>query len=268
MNQEQLVNEAFSRQAEDFDKYDTNNSILQWMRSRVREHVLKLWKPGEQVLEINSGTGLDAIYFAEKGILIHATENSEGMMEVLNKKIKESKYKDKINTERCSFLELENIKSGPYHHIFSNFGGLNCTDRLANVFKSFSSLLIPGGTVTLVIMPPFCLWEMMSLFKGNFKLAFRRWKRGGTESHLEGVNFTTWYYKPSKIKKMLGKEYSILSITGLGVTVPPPYRQEFAAKNPEVFHILISIEKTISDRYPFYSLGDHYIITAKLKPNS
>ncbi len=85
--QEQNVSEAFSRQSVNFDEADYNNPILKWMRTRVRGHVLNLWKPGERVLELNAGTGLDSIFFAEKGFYIHATDNAPGMLHVLNKKI-------------------------------------------------------------------------------------------------------------------------------------------------------------------------------------
>ena len=69
---------------------------------------------------------------------------------------------------------LDNLKNrGPYDHIFSNFAGLNCTDELNKVLDSFNCLLKPGGFVTLVILPKFCLWEFLLLFKGKFKLLSR-----------------------------------------------------------------------------------------------
>ena len=54
------------------------------------------------------------------------------------------------------------------------FAGLNCTDELGKVLDSFNDLLKPGGRVTLVILPKFCLWEFLLIFKGKFRTAFRR----------------------------------------------------------------------------------------------
>jgi len=45
---------------------------------------------------------------------------------------------------------------------------------LSKVLDSFDPLLKPGGMVTLVILPKFCLWETLLLFKGKFRTAFRR----------------------------------------------------------------------------------------------
>ncbi len=261
--QEENVSEAFSRQSAVFDEADNSNLILQWMRSRVRGHVLELWKPGERILELNAGTGSDALYFAQRGFYLHATDNAKGMQEVLNKKVTELHFEDKITSQLCSFLELNKIEQAPFDHIFSNFGGLNCTNQLDDVIHSFSPLLKPGGTVTLVLMPPVCPWEMLTVLKGNFNLAFRRFKKDGAASNLEGVTFNTWYYSPKEVRKMFGKNYRIISLTGLGVTVPPPHRVNFPIKHPKTFLRLISLEKSIASMAPFHSWADHFIISAR-----
>ncbi len=263
LEQEQKVSEAFSKQSFVFDEADSKNQILQWMRWRARKHVINIWMQGNHILELNAGTGIDAVFFAENGYNVYATDNASGMIRVLEKKIHENHLERKITTQLCSFLELEKLEGKKFDHIFSNFGGLNCTDKLQDVINSFHALLRPGGTVTLVIMPPICPWELLYFFKGNFKLAFRRLKNGGAPSHLEGVNFTTWYYSPSAVKKMFGKNYSILSITGLGITVPPPFLENFPLRYPALFRRLITIENSIATKAPFHSWADHFIISAK-----
>lgn len=76
----------------------------------------------------------------------------------------------RITTELCSFTQLDALKArGPYDAVFSNFGGLNCTPDLDKVLASFNSLLKPGGVATMVIIPEFCLWEALLVFKGKFR---------------------------------------------------------------------------------------------------
>ena len=58
---------AFSKQAEIFDAYDAGNTINQYKRQRVREHVLRYMDAEGSILELNAGTGIDAAYFAGKG---------------------------------------------------------------------------------------------------------------------------------------------------------------------------------------------------------
>src|SRR6185437_6721694 len=148
--------------------------------------------------------------------------------------------------ERCSFLELDKLQEQKFDHILSNFGGLNWTDRLDEVIKSFSDLLKPEGTAAI---------------KGNFKLAFRRLKRGGTPSNVEGVSFTSYYYAPKSVIKMFGKEYKTLAVEGLGSLVPPPYKEKFPAKFPRTFKTLTLVEDSLANAWPFYAWADHFIIT-------
>jgi len=261
--QEQNVSAAFSAQSKIFDEIDEKNPIIQWMRAKVRAHVLSFWKAGESVLELNAGTGLDAIYFAQHGMKVHATDNAEGMLKKLNNKVTHLGLTGKVTIQQCSFLELKKLNKAGFNHIFSNFGGLNCTDGLDKVIESFYDILKPGGTVTLVLMPPVCPWEMALALKGNFKVAFRRFKKGGALSHLEEKYFMTYYYSPSKVKKMFGKRYSTESLKALGAVVPPPYLEDFPKKHPRLFKSLQSIENNIESIPPFRSWADHYIITMR-----
>jgi ubiquinone/menaquinone biosynthesis C-methylase UbiE len=258
--QQQNVSAAFSRQSAVFDELDEKNLTLAWMRNKVREHVLSYWKPGEHILELNAGTGLDAIFFAQQGLYVHATDNAPGMLAVLTQKVNKLGLSDRVTSQQCSFLELDKIQ-GKYNHIFSNFGGLNCTEKLEEVIHSFSSLLKQEGTATLVIMPPICPWEMLLALKGNFKIAFRRLKKNGTPSHLEGLYFNSYYYNPGKVKKMFGKGYKLLSVKGLASIVPPPYLENFPIKYPCVFNALTSAEDALCETWPFNNWADHFIIT-------
>ena len=169
------------------------------------------------ILELNSGTGQDALFFAGKGYHVHATDISEGMQQQLVQKVELHNMSHMISNERCSFTELEQLKNaGPYDHIFSNFAGLNCTGDLKKVLSSFSPLLKPGGAVTMVILPKFCLWEILLVFKGKFRTAFRRLlSSNGRTAHLEGTYFTCWYYNPSYVIRAMEKEYDLLSLEGL-----------------------------------------------------
>src|SRR5688572_3095681 len=172
---EQAAAAAFNKQAVLFDDLYSRDTIIQYKRKRVRDHVLNWLHPNSHILELNAGTGDDAIYFAKKGHSIHATDFSILMQNLVAEKAKQQNLQKNISCELRSFTDLDNLTDkGPYDMIFSNFAGLNCTNRLENVLQSLDRLLKPGGIVTMVILPKFCLWEFLLLFKGKFKTAFRR----------------------------------------------------------------------------------------------
>jgi ubiquinone/menaquinone biosynthesis C-methylase UbiE len=261
---EQQAAAAFSKQATGFDDYDAGNTIVQYKRGRVREHVLRYMPPEGTILELNAGTGTDAVWFAERGYRVHATDIADGMQKKLREKVRVQGMEGRVTTELCSFTALDTLQQrGPYDLIFSNFAGLNCTDELDRVLESFWPLLRPGGQVSLVILPGFCLWETLMLFRGKWKTAFRRLTSGrrGAKSRVEGHYFRCWYYSPSYVIRHLGGDYELLSVEGLCTLVPPSYIEGFAEKHPMAYRTLRVWENKWKSRWPWKYVGDYYIIS-------
>jgi ubiquinone/menaquinone biosynthesis C-methylase UbiE len=264
---EQAAAAAFTRQAPVFDQLFGADPIIQYKRQRVRDHMSTFLQFPAHILELNAGTGEDAIYFARQGHQVHATDISVGMQDTLYQKVKASGLTGNITQELCSFTELEHLSnSGPFDHIFSNFAGLNCTGQLQKVLDSFSYLVKPGGHVTLVMLPSFCLWEFLLLFRGKFKPAFRRFSgRKGTTAHMEGTVFRCWYYDPGFIRKRLANTFEVVSLEGLCTIVPPSYMEKFAERYPRLFQFLVKKENVMKKYWPWRLVGDYYIITLKRK---
>ncbi|HEY4149553.1 MAG TPA: class I SAM-dependent methyltransferase, partial [Chitinophagaceae bacterium] len=216
---------AFTRQSTLFDKIYAANTIVHYKRRRVRSHVLNLLPLRGRILELNAGTGEDAVWFAQQGYNVHATDISSGMQEILKQKSIHLGLRDKISNELCSFTDLGHLKDkGPYDAVFSNFAGLNCTDQLDKVIQSLPDLLKPGGTATLVILPGFCLWETSLLLRGKIKTAFRRFfSSRGRRAHIEGAYFSCWYYSPSYVKRAAAPYFDVIATEGLCTFVPPSY---------------------------------------------
>lgn len=257
------VSNAFSKQSVVFDEIDKASSSIVWMRERVRKEVLSYIQPNSRILELNCGTGIDSVFFAQEGFEVVATDNADGMLAQLNEKIDTLKISAKLSTKKCSFNHIDRLNEGKFDYVFSNFGGLNCTDKLYEVIQGIDKVLKPGGYFTLVIMPKVCPWEMITLFKGYFKTAFRRFKKNGTTAHLEGLLFYCYYYSPKYVMKHAGDGYTIESVKGLCITVPPPFIENFYEKHPRAFRFLEKIENKIWNKAPFNRWADHYMITMR-----
>lgn len=263
--QEQQAAEAFNKQSAVFDAIYSTNIIIQYKRKRVRENVESFLQPNSSILELNAGTGEDALYFASKGHTVHATDIAADMQEKLKQKINAAGFEKNVSTEICSFNNLETLQGkGPFDLIFSNFAGLNCTGELDKVLQQFSSLLKPGGLVTLVVMPRFCWWEFLLFLRGNFKTAFRRFNsRNGVRAHIEGTCFTCWYYSPEYIINVLKKDFEVLSVEGLCTIVPPSYFENFPTKHPKLYSWLQKQEQQLKSKWPWKNTGDYFIITLR-----
>jgi ubiquinone/menaquinone biosynthesis C-methylase UbiE len=258
---------AFSEQSAVFDDLYGNDTIIQYKRERVRSHVLQYLPENSRILELNSGAGEDAIFFAGKGHHVHATDIAWGMQEQLIQKVTRKGLENRVTNELCSYTALDQLKNkGPYNLIFSNLAGLNCTDELDKVLKSLPTLLKPDGVVTLVILPKFCLWETLLLFKGKFRTAFRRFfSSNGRTAHVEGHYFKCWYYNPSYITKRLMDQFEVLGIEGLCTIVTPSYMEGFAEKHQSIYGFLRKWEGRLKSRWPWKYMGDYYIISLRKK---
>lgn len=256
---------AFSKQSKSFDQIEGDNLVLQYMRKRIHEHCLRFFPAKAIIRELNCGTGIDAVFFAQKGMTIFATDIASGMIDELNLKIAHLELKNSISTQLCSYTDLPQIDTGPFDVVFSNFGGLNCIEDLSPVVEGVKKNLKNGGLVTLVVMPKVCPWEMVLALKGNFKIAFRRFNTGGAQSHLEGEYFKTFYFSPAYVRKVFGEEFSQLELEGLCSFVPPPYFEYFPKKLKMIFKILTKLENALRFTFPFNRMADHFIITLRKK---
>jgi len=264
---EQYVAAAFSRQSGIFDESFSGNSIIQYKRRRVRDLVTAWLPANSKILELNSGTGEDAVWFAEQGHQVHATDISSGMLEVLKAKVASRGLQNKVTAECCSFTDLQTLKSkGPYDLIFSNFAGLNCTGEINRVLAQFDRLVNPSGFVILVMMPGFCLWETALLFRGKFKTAFRRvFSKKGVKARVEGIPFTCWYHQPATIAAALKNNFRLLNTEGLCSLVPPSYFENFPEKHPALYRLLKHSEDRLKAKWPWKFIGDYYILVLQKK---
>ncbi|MEZ4738151.1 MAG: class I SAM-dependent methyltransferase [Flavobacteriales bacterium] len=252
---------AFSKQSTAFDAIDGANPLIGWVRDRVRRVASASMRSGDRMLELNAGTGIDSTHFAAQGIHVLATDGAVGMVEALRAK-QAARPELPLEVKHCSFNELSELDRR-FEHVFSNFGGLNCTDRLEHVLREIDRVLLPEGTCTLVIMPRFSPWESASILKGNWKMASRRWRKEGAAAVVEGVPFTTTYYSAAFVRRHLGRNYKVLEQRALSVLVPPPYKEGFTQHWPLTFRFLSWIEDRIAHLPVIRNWGDHFVISLK-----
>lgn len=258
---DQDVSIAFSSQSPIFDAIDNANSLISWVRNRVRTEVLSHMDAHSRILELNCGTGIDTIFFARHGHSVVATDNADGMLNQLKQKLIAQKLQDNVEAVKCSFNNIKGLGMGQFDYVFSNFGGLNCTDKLYEVIEGIDTVLKPGGYFSLVVMPKVCPWEILMLLKGDAKTAFRRFKKNGTNARVEGHNFLCYYYPPEYIIKHAGSQYKTVALKGLSIIVPPPFIENFIEKHPKLFRGLEYLEDRVWNKFPFNRWCDHYIIT-------
>ena len=264
----ETIAEAFSRTAGKYDAFAEGHLHLTRMRNKVYANLTRYLTPGARILELNAGSGVDAVHLAQQGYHVHATDIAPGMLDRLQAKVERLGLSDHITIQECSFTHLDQVLGAPFDAIFSDLGGLNCIQDLSPVIQDLPKVLRPGGLVTWVLMPPVCLWEMAEIIRGNVRLAFRRFQKSGTRSHLEGLYFDVYYFSPQQALAWFGSDYQLLSLEGLSVITPTAESKNLAKRFPRLYNALAWLDDRLSRRAPWWGWGDFYILSLRYQPKS
>lgn len=258
--------EAFDNIATNYDSEFTYSKIGKAQRNKVHVVLEKYLytKSNLSILEINCGTGEDALFMSQFSNTIVATDVSTKMIEI-------AIHKNKTSTIDFKVLDIneinENAFSKKFDFIFSNFGGLNCLNekQLSIFFKKAHKLINPKGTIMAILMPKYCIWEIVYFFvKGKFKQVFRRTKKDGIPVVLNSEVCQTWYYNPNTIKKIVKPYFKSKKVIPIGIAIPPSYLEDSFLTKRLWFSVLLLKEKLLS--FSFLSkFSDHYLIQLQKK---
>lgn len=261
MDNHKEINKGFSDIYDEYEELNKKNPMSQWKRQRIYTHLEKHLKPNSKILEINSGSCIDAAYLCSRGHKVHATDISDGFQVHAQKKIEEQSLQNRLTYQQLSFTELDKLSIKGFDHIFSNFAGLNCIEDVESVLSQFERLLNPKGKMTLVILPKIAPWEWLRVRYG-FSEGFRRFKKYGIEANVSGSKVTTFYHSASKIKKALSSNYNTLQLENLGFFMPSV--DSFSLKRPKSFQVFANADVKFQRLMP-KGIGDYYILTLQLK---
>src|SRR5262249_10543353 len=150
------------------------------------QRVRNVFHSGDKILEINCGTGVDAVYLARMGVEVLALDSSAGMVAVAQRRIQQESVGERVRLQQRSIEDLGSLENeGSFDGILSNFGGLNCVPNLQKVGQDLARLLKPGSSALFCLLGRWCCWEFLYyLTHLQPSKAFRRVRRGGTVAQL------------------------------------------------------------------------------------
>ncbi len=225
-----------------------------------------------QILELNCGTGEDAVWLATHGHKVWATDISEEMIKVAQHKARLNNVEELINTSAMNIMEsVKKMDGKKFDLLFSNFGGINClapNELAVWMQEQLPALLNPGGKMIAVIMPRFCIWESLYfLSKFRFRKAFRRLSKRPVVGKLStDSSVNTWYFSPKWIKKHLPEVMVITAIKPIGFFIPPSYLNNFFYRRKKFLQLLEKWENSIGYKKVAAGFSDHYLIEIQLMP--
>lgn len=264
--------QEFNAIAQDYDSTFSHTPVGRLLRARVyacTKHFLGQKHPkNSSTLELNCGTGEDAIWLARQGFQVLATDASPEMIRIVHAKIKHDGLEQKLKTQECTFKQLAEMPESGFDLIFSNFGGLNCVapEEMEQLGAVIAQKLQPGGKFIAVVMGRFCCWESLYfLLKLNPGAAFRRFNLKPVDARLDAnTTVRTWYYTPAAFKKHLQMDGQKSTIKPIGFWLPPSYLNPFFEKRPRLLRLLNFLEKNFTPSWLALA-ADHFLICIESK---
>jgi ubiquinone/menaquinone biosynthesis C-methylase UbiE len=246
--------------------YDAAYEGLPGIR-RIRRITRRLYAtyfpPGARILEINCGTGNDAVFLAGRGMHVTATDISPVMIEETRKKAGLlDGVSGSVEARVLPFERMGELEGETFDGACSNLGGLNCTDRLSALGRDLGRIVKPGGIFVATVMPRFCLWETAAfLARFRWRKAFRRLSRDGTVADLHGGHVRTYYHSPGDFRRAFSADFAHVRTLGLAIAMPPPNFTRAAF----LTGIMGGVDDIIAGLPLFRSIGDHYSIVLRRK---
>jgi SAM-dependent methyltransferase len=272
----------FDALASTYDRLFTDSLIGRAQRQAVWRKLRTVFKPGSRILEINCGTGADAVFLAKLGVRVLATDSSANMIAVSQQRIEQNSLQEWVSTRQLAIEELAQIRSeAPFDGLLSNFGGLNCIRNLETRAKDLAGLLKPASPAILCLMGPWCAWEIVYyLSRLQPAKALRRMRKDGacvrlrdcqgsfgdtptisrSERLSENEPVQVYYPTIAQLKSAFAPHFRLRSSQAIGLIIPPSYLEPWIAQHPRFLSLAAAFDAYVSHWPGLRNFGDHNLV--------
>lgn len=263
---------AFDDLAGSYDQDFTGSVIGRALRAAVWRRLAVRFQSGDRVLELNCGTGADAMFLAQRGVQVLATDVTRAMLAAAQARVIEAGAGQRVTVQRLDLQALAAWGDGvpaaeveallfshvrPFTGVLSNFGGLNCIANLAGAARALARVTTPGAWTLLCIMGPLVPWEWAwYLGRGEPGKAFRRLRRRG----VAWRGLTIHYPSIGAVRRAFAPSFELARVSAVGALLPPTYAEPWAARHPRLVTALTHAERRLETLFPLPWLADHFLL--------
>jgi ubiquinone/menaquinone biosynthesis C-methylase UbiE len=251
---------AFDRMAGSYDAIFTESTIGRAQRKVIWDALKRTFRAGDRVLELNCGTGEDALFLARREISALACDASAGMIAVAERRKSLEAPGASLQFRVLPNENLSLLQSSRFDGALSNFSGLNCVADPRQVALQLARLVKSGGPVLICISTRVCLWEIVwYLVQLKFSKAFRR-VRGRTIAQLDQVCVPVWYPTIRRMRQLFSPGFRLCSVRAVGLFVPPSYVESWAREHQGLLAALEKMDQIFAGWPLLRSVGDHVLL--------
>ena len=256
---------AFDGVARTYDRANALNPVIRSMRARTLLAVTSHLAPASSLIDLGCGPGADAATLARLGYRITAVDWSPAMAQEAADRIAEDRLGAHVKVRAIGIHELERLAPESFDGAYSDLGPLNCVPDLAAAARGIGARLRPGGFLVASAIGRVCPWEIARYgLVGDWRRIRVRFARTFVPVPLEGRIVWTRYYTPAEFDAAFrAAGFRTVSLTALGLLVPPPYLQGFYHRHPTLMDWLERLEIRVGTWPGLRHWGDHFLIVMR-----
>src|SRR2546426_6068218 len=260
---------GFDDLAPTYDKDIAANEVTIRMRKIFRKALLEAFHPGRRVIEIGCGTGIDALWLAEQGIDVVATDISQGMVDRVAEKARAMSLRSSLICRKLAAKDIgllgQEFGLESFDGAYSHAGALNMEPELARVPGQLGPLLRESSPFVCSVINRTSLFEIvfyLSVLRP--RKAFRRLgnpvpipiSRSGP---LQRYVVPSRFYTPSETRRLFEAHFVLTRLQAMELFLPPAnLTREYSFLKP-IFAPLEALETQRSTRRPWNEWGHHKI---------
>lgn len=261
---EQLIDTqlAFDSVAAEYDGPLGNNALVQGLRARTLAAVMGWVSVGAALLDLGCGTGLDAVWLGRRGYRVTAIDWSPAMVEYARQRAAKAGIGGAVHVHHLGIHELDRLPARGFDAAYSDLGSLNCVPDLDQAARAIAGRLRSGGALIASVIGRVCPWEVaLCLRKRQWARLRVRWSKRIVPVPLRDHTVWTRYYRPAELRSAFESAgFTLRSVRGLGLFVPPPYMLVFAQRHSRAIAALQAVEDRVAGWPGLRQWGDHFLI--------
>jgi ubiquinone/menaquinone biosynthesis C-methylase UbiE len=256
---------AFDSVAVAYERSNAANPVLCAMRRRTIESIVAHTPKGGRILDLGCGPGADEETLIRSGFSVTAIDWSAAMVDETRKRLGRAGLAGRADVHHLGIQELDRLPAALFDTVCSNFGPLNCVPSLDDAMRLVGRRVGPGGRFVASVIGRVCPWEI-ALFtaRRDWTRVKVRFRRSAAPVPLNGETVWTQYYTPAAFTRVgAANGFRLVSLRGLGVFVPPPYMESFAARHPSLVAGLQRLEDVAGGWPGVRQCGDHFLVVLR-----